>query len=69
MLRMQFYKEYDQLLNSYMSKDAGVGQDLTLVRACMLDNGDHSKMHMCVPIASHKRRLLRRICARQRATT
>lgn len=27
---LEFYKEYDRLLNSYMGNDGGVGQDLTL---------------------------------------
>ena len=31
-LFVQFYKGYDKLLSKYMSKDEGVGLDLTLVR-------------------------------------
>jgi hypothetical protein len=31
-LCLQFYRDYDRALNTYMSVDSGIGMDLTLVR-------------------------------------
>lgn len=30
-LSLQFYRDYDRALNTYMSVDTGIGMDLTLV--------------------------------------